>query len=117
MITDETLAHLRDASNRLRANEGGLDYQVNIACWLGERAHYMLDEIDRLSHGPTVIAELKQKEIASGLTVIAYAIRDAARKAHDSGLAKDEEEFDRLLGLLNLPADSLFKAALQEAGL
>jgi predicted DNA-binding transcriptional regulator YafY len=53
-------------------------------------------------------------EAVSAFTVVAYMIRDAARRARDSGLQKDDEEFDRLIGLFNLPAGSLFDTVMRE---
>jgi hypothetical protein len=48
------------------------------------------------------------------LICLCHMIRDAARKAKESILANDEEEFDRLIGLLNLPGDRLLEAVLRE---
>jgi len=48
------------------------------------------------------------------LALVAYMVRDQARKLYDSRLQSDHDEFDRLVGLLNLPADRLFDALDRE---
>lgn len=47
-MTDEQLKQYRDASNRLRDPDCGEMEAMNLAMWLGERAHIMLDQIEEL---------------------------------------------------------------------
>jgi hypothetical protein len=69
--------------------------------------------------GKRISATLKTEVVPTptertALITLCYMLRDAARKARDTGHAKDDEEFDRLLGLLNLPGDKLLDAVLRE---
>jgi hypothetical protein len=111
-LSDKSLANLRDAANRLAANEGSIEYQMNLACWLGERAHALIAEIDRLREELSCEDGYRK---AGDMVTVAYAIRDAARKAVDSKLAKDHEELDRLIAVFNLPAEQMYDAAFRTA--
>ena len=45
------LGQMRKVSDRLRAEELTLEGQLNDACWLGERAHLLLNLIEDLQAG------------------------------------------------------------------
>jgi hypothetical protein len=112
MLTDSTFEEFRRLTEQLQNNEGPVEYQMNLACWLGERAHHLLNEIERLKQPrpPEPVGPTEKTAIVA----LCYMVRDAARKARDSGTAKDDEEFDRLIGLLNTPTERLIEAALRE---
>lgn len=47
MLSTEALDHYRDATRRLETVKD--EEALNLACWLGERAKYMVAEIDRMT--------------------------------------------------------------------
>lgn len=42
------LTNFKDAAEKVRGREGSTEYQLNLACWLGERAYLLIAEIERL---------------------------------------------------------------------
>lgn len=56
-------------------------------------------------------------DLSAAFFVAGTMLRDAARKARDSRLQTDDDEFERVIGLFNLPPGQMFAAVRAMAGL
>lgn len=63
---------------------------------------------------PNESREAISESVRRAMTVVARMIRDAARKAVDSRLQIDQEEFDRLVSLFNRPDEEMYDAVVRE---
>lgn len=47
-MPDIDLSHFKEVIQKLNSGEYTLEGQINLACWLGERTHLLVSEIERL---------------------------------------------------------------------
>jgi hypothetical protein len=77
----------------------------------GYRCGERISEITRLDpQRPDTVTPDERSCVAT----LCYMLRDVARRYANSRLAKDDEEFERLIGYLNLPPDVMFQAIQRE---
>lgn len=135
--TDHLLA-LREIANGNRIEKLLDDFAGFIGSGQWVRAAYSLGMIRELGEAIGVLARLAMVSVvdaehaartadagqpdeeldgqaAMAMAAVAHMIRDAARKAVDSRRQVDDEEFDRLVALFNLPHERIFDAVKAEA--
>lgn len=99
-ILDEDLEWLRRQPRTLERD--------HIECCL----RWLRDNKPPVTERPSSI-QVSEKHIRA-LTTLCYMIRDAAGRMCRSRLQNDADEYDRLIGKLNLPPERMFDVVLRE---
>lgn len=81
-MTSDKFQHIRESIENLKRKDTSLEYQLNQACWLGERAHLLLAEIDKLTL-QLAESEAVRKSIEDNYTRLQRAIATLPESTQD----------------------------------